>query len=210
MSTLTLSHVFSNGVASAATQANTNFSELVTYLNGSVLHRDGGTVPTADLSMGGFQVENMGAGTAAADAVTLGSLQSYRDVGVWTGPSQSINTSTAKTWDTEVSDPLGMADLGVDNTLFTIPSNGYYMVVTEWYLVNTSYSSALIPYLNGEDVTSFHFSDFADSSSGSNHYWHQRFSFIWAVAGDEIVCKGGISTAYGPISPRLLIQKVAD
>lgn len=55
-------------------QLNQNFDDLVDFLNGDVLHRDGSKVAQAALNMGGFKLLNVATGTASTDAVNKGQM----------------------------------------------------------------------------------------------------------------------------------------
>lgn len=208
MAAVTIPHTFANGVASSATQVNANFSALVTFLNNNVLHADGATVPTADLGLGGNKVENIAAGTAGSDAVQKAYVDTFRDAGLWTGPSQAINTSNAKTWDTEVADPLGWANLGADNTLFTCPETGLYMIMYEYYGINTA-GEFMTWRLDNYTQPAQYFTNWVDSSSGSNYNYRQYFSIRHITATQEVKFWGSSSTqtVYGP---RCAILKLAD
>lgn len=209
MSTLSLSNIFSNGVDSVASAVNTNFTELTSYLNSSVVHRDGSKALTDDLSMANNRVTNMATGTADGEAVTSGLLASYRDVGVWTAPSASRNYNTTVAFDAEVSDPLGMANLASDDETFTVTADGFYLLMIEYYGINQN-GEFLTVRVNGEMKNTGFLQSWIDASSGSNYYWRQEYSFAVLEIGDEVTVTGGQSTAYTTYGARLAILKVAD
>ena len=69
MATAAVTHVFINGTAADAIEVNTNFDDLVDFLNDEVVHRDGSKAMTGNLDAGGFKVTNLAAGASAADGV---------------------------------------------------------------------------------------------------------------------------------------------
>ena len=74
MASASVTNTFTNGTAADAIQVNTNFSDLVTFLNNSVVHRDGTKAFTADQPMGGFKLTGLAAGTVNGDAVRFEQL----------------------------------------------------------------------------------------------------------------------------------------
>ncbi|MFA6040612.1 MAG: hypothetical protein WC733_03835 [Methylophilus sp.] len=59
----------------SSTWANNTLSDIATALTQSIA-KDGQTVPTANLPMGGFKLTNLASGTAATDSANLGQTQS--------------------------------------------------------------------------------------------------------------------------------------
>lgn len=51
MATAAVTHTFTAGTAAQAAQVNTNFSDLVSFLNNSVVHKDGSVAMTGQLSL---------------------------------------------------------------------------------------------------------------------------------------------------------------
>jgi hypothetical protein len=70
MATLTVTNTFANGVTSDAPDVNTNFQDIVTFVNASVIHADGANAFTADQSMGSKRLTTLATPTADTDAVT--------------------------------------------------------------------------------------------------------------------------------------------
>ncbi len=65
-----MTYTLVNGTKQDANEVQTNFNDLVSFLNGSVLHRDGSLAMTGALDMGGFGVTNAGPIAATALALT--------------------------------------------------------------------------------------------------------------------------------------------
>lgn len=70
MATASVTHDFVNGNTADADQVDTNFTDLVNFLNADVLHLDGSKAMTAALDMGGFNLTNLSGGWK--DFTTLG------------------------------------------------------------------------------------------------------------------------------------------
>ena len=70
MATASVTNSFVASTTASSSAVNTNFSDLVTFLNGSVVHVDGSKAMTADLPMGTNKVTGLGAPTADTDAAT--------------------------------------------------------------------------------------------------------------------------------------------
>lgn len=62
---------FVNGTPADADEVDANFAALVSFLNNSVVHRDGTKAMTAAFDGGGFKVSNVATATAASDAPRL-------------------------------------------------------------------------------------------------------------------------------------------
>lgn len=60
MATAAVTNTFVNGQTADADDVNTNFADLVGFLNNSVVHKDGAVVLTGTLDMGGFAFKNVG------------------------------------------------------------------------------------------------------------------------------------------------------
>jgi hypothetical protein len=68
MATASVTNNFTNGTPADAEQVDANFADLVTFLNNSVVHRDGSKAMTAALDAGNFKLTNVAAATVASDA----------------------------------------------------------------------------------------------------------------------------------------------
>jgi hypothetical protein len=68
VATASVTNNFTNGTPADAEEVDTNFSDITTFLNNSVVHRDGSKAMTAALDAGGFRVSNVASPTAASDA----------------------------------------------------------------------------------------------------------------------------------------------
>lgn len=68
MATASVTNSFTNGTTADATEVNTNFSDLVTFLNNSVVHRDGSKAMTAALPMGSNKITGLTKGAASGEA----------------------------------------------------------------------------------------------------------------------------------------------
>jgi hypothetical protein len=84
MATASVTNTFVNGAVAQASEVNTNFSDLVTFLNASVVHVDGSKAMSGALAMGTNKVTGLAAATAAGDAVrfeqTLGLADAKGDI----------------------------------------------------------------------------------------------------------------------------------
>jgi hypothetical protein len=74
VATASVTNNFTNGTPADAEQVDTNFADLVTFLNNSVIHRDGTKTMTANLDANSNKVINLANGTAASDAINKGQL----------------------------------------------------------------------------------------------------------------------------------------
>lgn len=74
MATASVTNTFTNGTPADAIEVNTNFADLVTFLNNSVVHRDGTKAFTANQPMGGFKLTGLAAGSGAGDSVRFEQL----------------------------------------------------------------------------------------------------------------------------------------
>lgn len=68
MATATVTNSLVNGTTVDAVPLNTNFNDLVTFLNASVVHVDGSQAMTGNLAMGSNKMTGLAAPTAAGDA----------------------------------------------------------------------------------------------------------------------------------------------
>lgn len=68
MATASVTNTFTNGTTADATEVNTNFNDLVTFVNGSVLHLDGSKTMTGSLAMGSNTITGLANGAADTDA----------------------------------------------------------------------------------------------------------------------------------------------
>lgn len=70
MATASVTNTFTNGTTADATEVNTNFNDLVTFVNGSVLHLDGSKTMSGNVVMGSNRITGLANGTADTDAAT--------------------------------------------------------------------------------------------------------------------------------------------
>lgn len=101
MATASVTNTFVAGTAAEAAEVNTNFTNLVTFLNNSVVHQDGSKAMTANFDAGTNKIVNLTAGTAATDAVNKTQLDAAVNNSAWTAytptVSQGVSTNIAKT-----------------------------------------------------------------------------------------------------------------
>ena len=76
MATASVTNSFVTGATILAASFNTNFSDLVGFLNNSVVHRDGSKTMSGNLAMGSNKITGLAAGTVAGDAVRFEQLTS--------------------------------------------------------------------------------------------------------------------------------------
>lgn len=72
MATASVTNSFVNGTTADADDVNTDFSDLVSFLNASVVHVDGAKSMTGELNMGSNKITSLATPTAATDAATKG------------------------------------------------------------------------------------------------------------------------------------------
>lgn len=115
MATAAVTNTFVAATAAEAAEVNTNFTDLVTFLNNSVVHRDGSKAMTGNFDAGSNKIVNLTDGTADSDAVNFGQLKEisdgagnisatnlkvYRAVGVATGSTGVLTNQV-------IAHPLG-------------------------------------------------------------------------------------------------------
>lgn len=79
MATASVTNTLVNATTVDAGPLNTNFSDLVSFLNGSIVHVDGSKAMTGDLAMGGNKVTGLAAPTASGDAARKDELDTKSD-----------------------------------------------------------------------------------------------------------------------------------
>ena len=85
MATVAVTFTPINGGTVLASELVTNFTDLVTFINASVVHVDGSNAMTGALPMGGFKITGLGTPTAATDAATMAYADTkLADHGAWT------------------------------------------------------------------------------------------------------------------------------
>lgn len=100
MATASVTNSFTNSTTADANEVNTNFADLVTFLNGSVVHVDGSKAMTAALPMGSNKITGLANGTVATDAAAFGQLPAKPWLPVVFGKSGVIDatTTTSSRW----------------------------------------------------------------------------------------------------------------
>lgn len=132
MATASVTNTFVNATTADATDVNQNFTDVVTFLNGSVLHLDGSKAMSGNLDASSNKIVNLTSGTADSDAVNLGQLNSVFPVGQVTmfagssAPSgwifcdgQAINRTTYADLFAAISTTYGVGD---GATTFNVPN----------------------------------------------------------------------------------------
>lgn len=108
-----------------AAEVNTNFTNLVTFLNNSVVHKDGSKTMTGALAMGSQKVTGLANGTVSTDAVNKGQLDArtpYLSVNVSGTEATSTSGPNIITFDTETTDVDSIAGAST----VTIGTAGWY------------------------------------------------------------------------------------
>lgn len=77
MATASVTNTLVTATTVTAAAHNTNFSDLVTFLNTQVLHLDGAKTMSGNLPMGGNKVTGLAAGTVSGDAARYDELNSH-------------------------------------------------------------------------------------------------------------------------------------
>lgn len=137
MATASVTNTFTNGTTADATEVNTNFNDLVTFVNGSVLHLDGSKTMTGALAMGSQKITGLADPTADTEAAT----RKVADTGTFVftqAGALAVGTGATRLYlpfgitIIEVEAAVGTAptgasilvDVNVDGTtIFTTPSN---------------------------------------------------------------------------------------
>lgn len=131
MATAAVTYTFTNNTTADASEVNANFTSLVSFLNNSVVHRDGSKAMTAAFDAGSFKVVNVATPTANTDAAT----KLYVDDNVASGRTAKFTRTTNVvaspgvggfiTPETESNDDDGWWSSGAS---FTCPADGTYTV----------------------------------------------------------------------------------
>lgn len=74
MATASVTNTFVASTAAVASEVNTNFTDLVTFLNNQVIHKDGSKAFTGNMDAGSNKIVNLSNGTASTDAVNKSQL----------------------------------------------------------------------------------------------------------------------------------------
>lgn len=146
MATASITYTFSDGATIEASQHNTNFGDLVNFLNGSVVHLDGSKTMTGALAMGSNKITGLAAPTADTDAAT----REFADTGVFVfAQAGELATGTGSSrlylpFDVDIieveaavgtapTDAALIVDVNVDGTtIFTTQSNRPQIASTEF------------------------------------------------------------------------------
>lgn len=138
MATASVSNEFTASTTILSAAVNTNFSDLVSFLNNSVVHVDGSKAMTGDWSMGANRITNVTDPTSAQDAATKAYVDSVASTPVASSNIANFTstggtlTDEAITWGTEVADDDGW--ITAPGTAFANPgTQGGFMI---WGTVN--------------------------------------------------------------------------
>lgn len=200
---------FTNGTASSATDVNANFTALTTFLNTYVVHKDGSKALTADLSMSGYRVTNVGAGTADTDAVQRQQVDVFSAGSQWTctGTRTVTTTATLISWDNEIADTFGWANLGSSATDFTCPSDGMYQIMVEYRMIGSS-GKMIYPAQDSFGLTEYRRYQWTDENG---HYMNNLWYAAFFEAGDVLQFKTyTASSSYTLYDVGVHIVKVGD
>lgn len=145
MGTLAVTNTFIDATAAEAAEVNENFTDVVTFVNDSVVHRDGSKAMTAAFDGGGFRVSNVGVGTAASDSGPL-SQTGVADYEA-TGAGVTVTTGGATVDTISVTVPTaGTALLWVSGTVTLAAASGFsgfsYPILTVSVAGGTALTSA--------------------------------------------------------------------
>lgn len=122
MATASVTYSFTNGLLTDAGEMNTNFTDLVSFLNASVLHVDGSKAMTSDLPMGSNKVTGLADPTADTDAAT----RKFADTGTFVF-TQSGELATG-TGATRLYLPFGIEIIEVEAAVGTAPTGAAIIV----------------------------------------------------------------------------------
>lgn len=100
MATASVTNTFVTGATILAASFNTNFTDLVSFLNNSTVHRDGSKTMTGALAMGSNKITGLANGTVATDAAAFGQIPTKPWLPVVFGKSGVIDatTTTSSRW----------------------------------------------------------------------------------------------------------------
>lgn len=118
MATASVTYTYLSNTPALASEVNTNFTNLVTFLNGSVIHTDGSKAMTGELTLSGNPTSSLSAASKAY--VDAGSTITTTRVRRVANQTLSAATMTDISWDTEDVDTDGL--VAVPSTTFTIPA----------------------------------------------------------------------------------------
>lgn len=80
MATASVTNTLVTGTTITAAQHNTNYGDLVSFLNGSTIHSDGSKAFTAAQAMGGYKLTGLAAATTAGDALRFEQLPADEEI----------------------------------------------------------------------------------------------------------------------------------
>ena len=80
MATASVTNTFVNATTADAGEVNTNFTDLVTFLNASVVHVDGSKAMTGALAMGTNKITGLTNGSVATDAAAFGQIPDDEEI----------------------------------------------------------------------------------------------------------------------------------
>lgn len=94
MATASVTNTLVTATTIVVSKLNTNFQDLVTFLNNSVLHRDGTKAMTGALDMGTQKITNLVDGTAATDGATFDQATNADNLASGTVPEARLTAAT--------------------------------------------------------------------------------------------------------------------
>lgn len=118
MATAAVTNTFVASTPAEAAEVNTNFTDLVTFLNNSVVHRDGSKAMSAAFDGGTYRLTNVGAAMAASDAPRLDQVATS-DYEVTSGGITILTSATTIDTLTITAPSAGMGLLYLYGTLVT-------------------------------------------------------------------------------------------
>ena len=138
MATASITNTFVNQTPAEAAEVNENFSDVVSFLNNSVIHTDGTKAMTASFDAGSHKIVNLATPTTGTDAATKAYADALATSGataVWT---RTTNVSISAgdpggiiQWENETNDVDGWGPTtsgGDVNAFFTCPADGVYTI----------------------------------------------------------------------------------
>lgn len=119
MATASVTNTFVAGTSAVAAEVNTNFSDLVTFLNNSVIHKDGSKTMTGALDMGSQRITSVATGTATTDAPRLDQVALGDYVALGVNTTITTGGTTVATFTVNSPGP-GMAQIfGIGSVTFS-------------------------------------------------------------------------------------------
>jgi hypothetical protein len=133
MATAAVTNTFVQLATTSAAAMNTNFTELETFENSSVVHVDGSKTMTADLDAGGFKLTGLGTPSAGTDGATKGFTDGLVEGATFDAETPYATTlNTRIVFSTATDDNDGWYDPLVYTDRLVCPEDGMYTLYIKY------------------------------------------------------------------------------